>query len=259
MKRFVFTTCFFAALFLTISFSSNAQSDTKNMKSGISIPVDTYGTDESALHVTVVGHGSLMFEYKDKIIHVDPYSNVANYTRLPKADLVLLTHEHADHLDTIAINMIRKADTHFIVSAVCNTMLGYGDIINNGNKTVWENITIEAVPAYNNVNRRPNGDAYHPKKRGNGYILTFGNQKVYIAGDTENINEMKKLKGTIDIAFLPKNVPYTMNDEMFIDAATKIQPKNLYPYHFSEFNEEKIAKALTGMDIKLLIKPMSNK
>lgn len=222
------------------------------------IPSDVYSTGTDSVYVTLVGHGSLMFEYKGKIMYIDPYSAVADYTKLPKADLILLTHEHGDHLDVNAIDAIKKEDTHFIVSKICNEQLGYGDVMSNGDKTEWENVKIEAVPAYNIVNKKPNGEHYHPKGRGNGYILTFDSLRIYVGADTENIPEMDKLKNTIDIAFLPKNLPYTMTDEMFIDAAKKVSPKYLYPYHFSEFNEAKISKALEGTNIKLVIRPMKN-
>jgi len=222
------------------------------------IKADVYETNGGPLKVTLVGHGSVMFEYQGKVIQVDPYSQVADYSRLPKADLIMLTHEHGDHLDTVAINLVKKADTHFIVSKVCNEILGYGEVMNNGDHSHWGSLHIDAVPAYNIVNKKPDGEAYHPKGRGNGYIFTFGDKKVYVAADTENIPEMDVLKGKIDIAFLPKNLPYTMTDDMFIDAAKKVEPKVLYPYHMSEFDQDKIGKALEGTNIKLEIRPMKN-
>ena len=223
------------------------------------IKADKYETNKGELKVTLVGHGSVMFQFDGKTIQVDPYSNVTDYSKLPKADLIILTHEHSDHLDTMAIEAVKKGDTHYIVSKVCNEILGYGDVMNNGDKTEWNGITIEAVPAYNIVHKNPQGVHYHPKGRGNGYIFTFGDKKVYVAGDTENIPEMEALKGQMDIAFLPKNTPYTMTDDMFIDAAKKVMPKVLYPYHMSEFDEAKIAKALEGTNIKLEVRPMMNK
>lgn len=234
--------------------------DNKREKQQMSsyIKPDVYKTFNNALNVTLVGHGSLMFEYEGKIIHVDPYSKVADYTKLPKADLILITHEHYDHLDPDAISAIRKDNTQFIVSKVCNEILGYGSVIENGEKTSFENIVIEAVPAYNIVNKRPDGEYYHPKGRGNGYILTFGDFKVYVAGDTENIPEMDCLKGIIDIAFMPKNLPYTMTDEMFADAALKVVPKYLYPYHMNEFNKEKITSLINNDKIDIIVKPMTN-
>ncbi len=222
------------------------------------IKADVYETNKGALKVTLIGHASLMFEYAGKVIFVDPYSAVGDYSKLPKADFVILTHEHSDHLDTAAINAIKKAGTHYIVSKVCNEILGYGDVMSNGDNKALADFAINAVPAYNIVNKNPQGVFYHPKGRGNGYVFTFGDKKVYVAGDTENIPEMDALKGTIDIAFLPKNLPYTMTDDMFVDAAKKVQPKVLYPYHMSEFNKDKISKALEGTNIQLEVRSMKN-
>lgn len=223
------------------------------------IPADSFPTNNGLLKVTLVGHGSLMFEHDGKVIHVDPYNKIANYARLPKADLIILTHEHSDHLDKDAIAQVKKDDSRFIMTQKCNEILGYGEVIKNKEKTTFGNIAIEAVPAYNRVHRNSEEKFYHPKGVGNGYIFTFDNLKVYVAGDTENINEMKKLAGTIDIAFMPKNIPYTMTDDMFVDAAKKVMPKCLYPYHFSNFDKEAFEKQLEGTNIKLEVRPMSNK
>lgn len=225
------------------------------------IKADIYESNSRfPLKVTMVGHGSVMLECMGgTIIHVDPYSKIADYTRLPKADIILLTHEHSDHLDTTAINAIRKADTRFIVSKTCAQIIGYGYVLNNGDSCVLKNIDFRAVPAYNIVHKRDDGQAYHPKGIGNGYVLTFDNLMVYIAGDTENIPEMDALKGRVDIAFLPKNLPYTMTDDMFVDAAKRIAPKYLYPYHFSEFDRDKLSKQLEGTGIELRVRAMSNK
>lgn len=265
------TTFILAALFATSVFmacstdkknetNSNASTylDTMAKEEAPIISTDTYITDNGELNVSLLGHASLVLTYKGKIIHVDPYSEIADYSVQPKADLILLTHEHFDHLDTAAINKIKKADTHFISSKVVKDILGHGEAINNGGKTVFDSIAIEAVPAYNIVNKNPEGEYYHPKGRGNGYVLTIGGKKVYIAGDTENIPEMDNLKD-IYIAFLPKNLPYTMTDDMFVDAATRVKPVYLYPYHFSDFNDKNIEKALKDTDIKILVRPMSSK
>ena len=222
------------------------------------IQSDSYpaGNDDT-LKVTLVGHGSVMFEYGNRVIHVDPYSNVADYAKLPKANLIILTHEHADHLDTKAIKAVKTPQTQFIISVHCKEQVRDGEVLVNGDRTEFENVPIEVVPAYNVVHKHPLGAYYHPKGRGNGYVFTFGTLRVYVAGDTENIPEMSLLKD-IDIAFLPKNTPYTMTDEMFIDAAKIIRPTYLYPYHFSSFDEEKISNALKDSNIQLLVRPMKN-
>lgn len=243
----------------TDSISETSEAKENSMKNSLIISTDTFKTSNGNLKVTLVGHASLIFEYGGKIIHIDPFSSVADYSQLPKADLLMITHEHHDHLDTSAINNIKKEDTHFITSQIVADILGYGEVMNNNSKTEYNGITIEAIPAYNIVHKKDNGEFYHPKGRGNGYVLTFGDKKVYVAGDTENIPEMDKLKNTIEIAFLPKNLPYTMSDEMFIDAVQKVQPKYLYPYHMTEYNETKINEVLKNTDIEILLRPMSNK
>lgn len=222
------------------------------------IKADAYETRAGELKVTLVGHGSLMFEYQGKIIHVDPYSQVADYSKLPKADLLLITHEHGDHLDTAAISAIWKENTVLYTTTMVHDILGYGNVLNNSDDAVWSGIQISAVPAYNIENKKPDGEAYHPKGRGNGYVMTFDDKKVYIAGDTENIPEMDGLKGQIDISFMPKNLPYTMTDDMFIDAVKKVEPKVVYPYHMSEFNQDKIGKALESIKTKIEVRPMKN-
>ena len=192
---------------------------------------DTIKTSAGDLKITFVGHGSLMFTFAGKIIHVDPYSKVADYTKLPKADIILLTHDHLDHLDLKALNPVRTPKTLVVLTQTCAKQVEGGMVMNNGDTKVIEGLKIEAVPAYNIIHKQ-DGQPFHPKGIGNGYIITFGDKRVYVAGDTENIPEMKELKG-IDIAFLPMNVPFTMTPEMVADAANVLKPKILYPYHYS--------------------------
>ncbi|HPY51295.1 MAG TPA: MBL fold metallo-hydrolase, partial [Sedimentisphaerales bacterium] len=119
-----------------------------------------------------------------------------------------------------------------------------------------DGLKIEAVPAYNIVHKRPDGDPFHPKGNGNGYVVTFGKQRVYIAGDTENIPEMKDLK-QIDIAFLPMNLPYTMTPEMVADAARVFAPKILYPYHYGQTDPNELVKLLADdKNIEVRIRKM---
>ncbi|PKP51856.1 MAG: metal-dependent hydrolase [Bacteroidetes bacterium HGW-Bacteroidetes-1] len=197
---------------------------------------DTLQTSSGKLLIKVVGHASIMFEYNQMIIHIDPYSRMGNYKLMPKADLILLTHHHQDHLDTAAIHLIHQNNTHYIVAPVCAEKASFKNpavLISNGEKMLFKDIQIEAVPAYNILNKRESGVPYHPEGEGNGYILTFGDKRIYIAGDTEIIPEMNQL-GKIDVAFLPMNLPYTMSPEMTAEAAKVIQPVILYPYHYSK-------------------------
>ncbi len=192
---------------------------------------DTIKTSGGNLVITCIGHGTLMFTFNDQIIHVDPVTMFADYSLLPKADIILITHEHGDHLDTSALEKIKQLNTKLVVTAKVAESLGEGIVMHNGDKQTVNGIEILAVPAYNIVGKRDNGQPFHPQGVGNGYVLTFGDKKVYVAGDTENIPEMAALHD-IYCAFLPMNLPYTMSPEMVAAAAKVIKPAILYPYHF---------------------------
>lgn len=209
---------------------------------------DTIKTTNGKLIIHFLGHSSLLFEFDGKKIYIDPYSKVADFKQLPKADLILITHQHGDHLDSMALASIYEKSTSLFWTKECEKSSKFkvlGKILSNGDKFIWKGILIEAVPAYNIVNKRPNGSLYHSPGEGNGYILTFRNKRVYVAGDTENIPEMLRFR-PIDIAFLPMNLPYTMNPEMFKDAALMIDPKILYPYHFGKSDTSIINDLLKG-------------
>jgi L-ascorbate metabolism protein UlaG (beta-lactamase superfamily) len=204
---------------------------------------DVVKTEGGELKITCIGHGTLMFEYQDKVIHVDPVSREADYSKLPKADLVLITHEHGDHLDTKALGLVRQEGTKIVLTKICAEKVSGGIVMKNGDVKTVAGLKIEAVPAYNIVHKRSGGQPFHPKGRGNGYVITFGKTRVYIAGDTENTPEMKSLK-KIDIAFLPMNLPYTMTPEMVADAALALKPKVLYPYHYGRTDPQELVKLL---------------
>ena len=206
---------------------------------------DIIKTSAGDLKITFLGHGTLMFNFGGKVIHVDPYSDVADYNSLPKAQIILLTHEHRDHLDLKALNAIRTEKTVVVLTEACAKQVQGGVVMKNGDMKTVEGLKIEAMPAYNIVHKRDTGQPFHPKGAGNGYIITFGDKRVYVAGDTENTPEMKALKN-IDIAFLPMNLPYTMTPEMVADAAKAFKPKILYPYHFGETDTSEVVSLLKG-------------
>ena len=217
---------------------------------------DILSTAAGDLEIAFVGHGSLFFRYGGEVIHVDPFGRLADYSTLPKADLVLITHEHRDHLDPEAIDAVSKGGTVIICNAAAAAKLGPGGIVlANGDRRSFGKLTVEAVPAYNIAHLRDNGKPYHARGNGNGYVLTFADRKVYIAGDTENIPEMKELKD-IHVAFLPMNLPYTMTPEMAADAARMVNPSTLYPYHFGDTDTSRIVNLLEGTDIDVRIRPM---
>ena len=204
---------------------------------------DAIQTTAGELEISFIGHGTLMLKFGTKIIHIDPYSQVGDYSKLPKADIVLITHEHGDHLDLEALQQIRTADTTIVMSASCSDQIENGIVMKNGDVREIDGLKIEAVPAYNMIHKRDNGQYFHPRGVGNGYILTFGEKRVYIAGDTENIPEMKSLEN-IDCAFLPMNLPYTMTSEMVADAAKAFRPKILYPYHYGDTDTSKFEQLM---------------
>lgn len=205
------------------------------------------------LIITFVGHGTIMMSYGGKIIHVDPVTQMADYTKMPKADLILITHDHPDHFDLGAINLIKTAKTKIVATETVARQISDATIMKNGDTQTIAGLRIEAVPAYNLVNMRSPGNPFHPKGIGNGYIITFGNKRLYIAGDTENTPEMKNLKD-IDIAFLPMNLPYTMTPEMVADAAKAFRPKILYPYHYGKTDTAQLTELLkdtSGIEVRI--------
>jgi len=214
---------------------------------------DVIKTTAGDLEISFIGHGSLMMKFGTKIIHIDPFSTIADYSKLPKADMLLITHDHFDHLDSAAIDKIRTKATIVVLDKTSAGKLSGDIIMINGDKKTVMGIKIEAVPAYNVVHRRDSGQPFHPKGQGNGYVLTFGEKRIYIAGDSENTPEMKALKN-IDIAFLPMNLPYTMSPEMVADAVLAFKPKVLYPYHYSETDTSQILALLRNnqeIDVRL--------
>jgi L-ascorbate metabolism protein UlaG (beta-lactamase superfamily) len=218
---------------------------------------DLLHTSSGDLKITFIGHGTLMFTLGDMVIHVDPWSRAADYATLPKADLILVTHEHGDHLDTGAIELITQSNTELVLTETCAERVETGIVMRNGDIQTIAGVGIEAVPAYNVVNLRENGSPYHPKGVGNGYVLTFGDTRVYVAGDTENTPEMLNLED-IDVAFLPMNLPYTMTPEMVADAAKAFRPRILYPYHYGETDVSALIDLLADVpEIEVRIRDMS--
>lgn len=203
----------------------------------------TFQTPMGALKVEVLGHASVRFDIGDKVIYVDPYSEVCDYAGRTPADLILITHNHYDHYDKKAIGPIETPKTAFIVSQNVGHVDARYTVLANDEYCYWEGIGIFASEAYNINRRNPQGDLFHPRGVGNGYVLDFDGFKVYLAGDTEPIPEMQDLP-RIDLAFLPKNLPYTMTDAEFIKAANLIKPKYLYAYHYFEIDVPALKKEL---------------
>lgn len=200
-------------------------------------------------------HASIRIVYDGKEIEIDPVgklgNRVINYADMPKADYIFVSHEHFDHFDKAAIATLSAENaTQLVTNKRCADMIGYGRVMANGDKmTLADDISVEAVPAYNITEGHTQ---FHPKGRDNGYVLTLGGLRIYIAGDTEDIPEMANIKD-IDIAFLPCNQPYTMTTDQLLRAARVISPKVLFPYHYSQTDVSQLPTQLKadGIDVRI--------
>lgn len=217
---------------------------------------DTIHTSAGDVTITFIGHASLLLTHQSKSIFIDPYGECAEYSNFPKADLIMVTHEHYDHLDSSSIEKIAKKETRIVTNGAGAQALHGATIMNIGNTLTVDGLKIEAVPAYNMKHTRDDGLPFHPKGQGNGYVLTIGETRIYFAGDTEGIPEMAQLK-EIDIAFLPMNLPYTMTPDETAAAARSFMPKVLYPYHYGETDTKKIVSILKATpEIEVRIRRM---
>jgi L-ascorbate metabolism protein UlaG (beta-lactamase superfamily) len=211
---------------------------------------DAVQTSAGELRITPLYHGSVMLEFGGKVIHIDPWSQ-ADYAGLPAADLIFVTHTHADHLDRSMIDKLHKPSTIIVASPAgtdtlnCAPACGNVETISNGEKTTVMGIGIEAVAMYNLVQGPAPGKPFHHKGIGNGYILGFGTTRVYFSGDTECVPEIKALKN-IDVAFVAMNPPRTMSTIEAAECVKAFRPKIVYPYHYRGSRTEEFADALKG-------------
>ena len=198
-------------------------------------------------------HASVYIEYNDKHIYIDPVGDLppkTDFSLYPKANMLLITHEHFDHYDDVAVNKLCTSVTTFYTNKSVQGMACRGMALNNGDSVViGKDIKLWAVPAYNTTEGR---EQYHPKGRDNGYVLELDGLRIYFAGDTEDIPEMALLKD-IDIAFLPCNQPYTMTVDQLVRAANVIKPKVLFPYHFGNTPIAQVILKMngSGIDVRL--------
>ena len=209
-------------------------------------------TSAGPVKITPLNHASTLIEAGGKTIYLDPAKPV-KFSGLAKADLILITDIHGDHMDPDSIKDASKADTEiFAAPAVVQTVTTAKPIANGETKT-WQGWTIEATPAYNLKRGPAPGKLFHDKGRGNGYVLTYGGKRFYFSGDTEGVPEMRALKN-IDVAFVCMNLPYTMPPEEAADAVKAFHPKIVIPYHYRGSDLSVFRKALegTGIEVRLL-------
>lgn len=242
---------------LTILTCASCSAQKANQSQAGEIVGDVYKTQSGKyVSFTFIKHASFEIKYDDVSIQVDPVTKLppeTDYRDFEKADFIFVTHEHFDHFDKDAIAALTGDNTRVILNQRCADMLGHGTAMKNGDKLkLRDDITVEAVPAYNITADRTQ---FHPKGRDNGYVLNLDGVRIYIAGDTEDIPEMANLKD-VDIAFLPCNQPYTMTPQQLSKAARMFQPKEVYPYHYSDTPIYEVEKLLKDTKIKVVIKNM---
>ena len=221
---------------------------------------DTITTDDGEITINPINHATFVMTLDARVIYVDPVGGAEVFGDLKPPDLILVTHIHGDHTSAETITTISTDTTLVLAPTTVVQMLGEGVpgqliILANGETFERDGIRIEAIPAYNLTEER---QRFHPQGRDNGYVVTLGGKRIYIAGDTEDIPEMRALKD-IDAAFVCMNLPYTMNVEQAADAVLEFAPKIVYPYHYrgkdgmSDLNEfTKRVSANPDIEVRLL-------
>ena len=192
-----------------------------------------YTLGGAGVTVHPVNHASLALALPGTTVYVDPVGPAAAYAALPAPDLILITHEHGDHYNAETLAALAGDSTALITNPSVHAMLPAGlkaraTPLANSEARSFAGLSIDAVPAYNTTAERLN---YHPKGRDNGYVIGLGGGRIYVAGDTEDVPELRALMG-IDIAFLPMNLPYTMHINQAADAVAAFAPKTVFPYHY---------------------------
>jgi len=208
---------------------------------------DTERTRRGPLVIRPLTHASVLFQSRGQAIYVDPAGSY-DWGSLPKADLILITDIHPDHMDPKAIASLKKEATVIIAPEAVAKTITEAKVLRNGERTtvtLGKPLTIEAVPMYNLTRGPSPGQLYHTKGRGNGYVLDFGGKRVYFSGDTECVPEIKSLHN-VDIAFLCMNLPYTQTPQEAAECVKSFRPKTVYPYHYRGQDPQVFANALKG-------------
>ena len=217
---------------------------------------DTLKTSLGDLRILPIYHGSVMLEFAGRVIHIDPWSR-GDYTGLPQADMIVITHTHADHMDRSIIDKLRKPTTVMVApAAVADTLNAFPvETVADTEKRTVMGIAFEGVPMYNLVQGHGPGMPFHHKGIGSGYVLGFGDTRLYISGDTECTPEMKALKG-ITVAMVGMNPPRTMSTAEAADCVKAFRPAIAYPIHYRGQKPEDFSAALAGTSIDVRIRKL---
>jgi L-ascorbate metabolism protein UlaG (beta-lactamase superfamily) len=217
---------------------------------------DTIKTPDCDLRITPLNHATMLLRCNALSIYVDPVHDTS-YAGLPKADLILITDVHGDHLDLPGIELVRQGSTTIVVPPAVTEMLPtkYLNIIvlKNGDRKTIGSVGIEAIPMYNLTRGPKPGQLFHDKGRGDGFVVTIAGQRLYISGDTECTPEMKALKN-IDVAFVCMNLPYTMTPSEAAVCVNAFRPKVVYPYHYRGSDPAEFQRAITAKDVEVRVR-----
>jgi len=216
------------------------------------VPPDRIPASGGDITIQPINHATVQIVHGGHTIDIDPVAQ-GNYTGLAAPDLILVTDIHGDHLDPATVAKIRKPSTIIVAPAAAAPKLEGAVVLKNGESKTVGGVAIEAVPMYNLTRGPAAGQLFHDKGRGNGYIVTLGGKRLYFAGDTECVPEIKALRN-IDVAFMPMNLPYTMPPSEAADCVKAFKPKIVYPYHYRGQDLNVFADALKGSGIEVRIR-----
>ena len=209
---------------------------------------DILETGAGPLKFHPVHHGTLWFEVGGRVVWVDPWTQ-GDLTG-PKADVVLITDIHQDHHDPAGIAAVRGPNAVIVAPKVVADLVPGAIALANGETRDLGFLRVEAVPMYNLLRGPEEGKLFHDKGRGNGYVLTIGERRIYISGDTECTPEMRALTN-IDVAFVCMNLPYTMPPAEAAACVAAFKPKVLYPYHYRDSNLDELDPPLAGSGVEV--------
>jgi len=213
---------------------------------------DHLTTTAGELVIHPIDHASFVMAWNStQAIYLDPVGGATRYRGMPRPSLVFITHDHSDHLDLPTLNGIGATNAQLVVPPAVYQKLSpalkaVATVMTNGQTTGLASLTIEALPMYNLKT------THHQKGVGNGYVLTIGDKRIYVAGDTEDIPEMRALQ-SIDVAFIPMNLPYTMTPAQAASAVREFRPRIVYPYH-SRGTDVGLFKQLVGTDLGIEVR-----
>jgi L-ascorbate metabolism protein UlaG (beta-lactamase superfamily) len=226
---------------------------------------DVIKTSDGDLKITSIGDYSLQFSFNGKVIDVDPVGRSADYSMLPKADVILVTHPGPDHIDPATVKEVSKEKTSLLVCPHCWMYLQNGTVVVNGESETVVGLKIETVPAYNIKGQLGNGKPNTTKGSANGYVITFGDKRVYVAGETEDVPEAKAQK-QIDVAFLPVNSTSgvegggaglrTMTAKMWVGTVQAIRPKVVFPYAYGNNDPKTLATLVNDPAIETRVRDL---